>query len=129
MTGPHVTAAEVVEALRLSLPPDFQYLLTDRGKHFVANVMKDLEHERGFARVPLAPHRPQSNGIAERFVRTLKAWLSTKAWLTADELRAWLTQFFEDYNERPHQGRELNGLSPNEYARRKRKEKMCLTSS
>jgi transposase InsO family protein len=129
VTGPHVTAAEVVDALRLTLPPDLQYLIADRGKHFVANVMKKLEHERGFVRVPLAPHRPQSNGIAERFVRTLKEWLSIKTWLTAEELRAWLKQFFENYNDRPHQGRELKGLSPNEYARRKREEKICLTSS
>ena len=129
MTGPHVTAAEVVEALRFSLPPHLQDLISDRGNHFVANVMKELEQEQGFVRVPLAPYRPQSNGIAERFVRTLKEWLSTKAWLTAEELQEWLKQFFEKYNDRPHQGRELNGLSPNEYARRKREGKMCLASS
>ncbi len=120
LSGPHVTAIEVVNALRLSLPPELQYLISDRGKHFVANVMRKLEKERDFKRVPLAPHRPQSNGIAERFVRTLKEWLLEKPWLTAEELRVWLTQFVEDYNDRPHQGRELDGLSPNEYARRKR---------
>ena len=97
--------------------------------HFISKAMEKLKDEQGFVRVPLAPHRPQSNGIAERFVRTLKEWLSTKEWLMFEELRAWLEQFFEEYNERPHQGKELKGLSPNEYARRKREEKMCLASS
>lgn len=119
VTGPHVTASEVVEALRQVLPPELQYLISDRGGHFVSKAMERLAEETGFVRVPLAPHRPQSNGIAERFVRTLKEWLSLKEWLTAEELRAWLEQFLEEYNERPHQGKELQGLSPNEYARRK----------
>ncbi len=123
LTGAHVTAIEVVTALRLSLPPELQYLITDRGVHFISKAMEKLKQEKGFVRVPIAPHRPQSNGIAERFVRTLKEWLVTKTWLTADELRAWLTQFLQEYNDRPHQGRELQGLSPNEYARRKHDEK------
>jgi hypothetical protein len=29
-----------------------------------------------------------------------------------------LIQFIEFYNDRPHQGVELDGLSPNEFARR-----------
>ncbi len=123
LTGAHVTAVEVVTALRLSLPATLQYLITDRGVHFISKAMEKLKQEKGFVRVPIAPHRPQSNGIAERFVRTLKEWLLTKTWLTANELRTWLTQFLQEYNDRPHQGRELQGLSPNEYARRKQDEK------
>ncbi len=123
LTGAHVTAVEVVAALRQSLPSELQYLITDRGVHFISTAMEKLKQEKGFVRVPIAPHRPQSNGIAERFVRTLKEWLLTKTWFTADELRTWLTQFLQEYNDRPHQGRELQGLSPNEYARRKQDEK------
>lgn len=125
LTGPHVTAAEVVSALRLTLPPELQYLITDRGVHFVSKAMKTLARDKGFQRVPLAPHRPQSNGIAERFVRTLKEWLTTHTWLTPDELRTLLRQFLTEYNDRPHQGRELKGLSPNEYARRKHEGNVC----
>jgi hypothetical protein len=38
--------------------------------------------------VLIARHRPESNGIAERFVRTLKAWLADQTWDGADELEA-----------------------------------------
>ena len=117
--GAHVTAALVVEALEVLLPKELKYLIADGGVHFTADVIKKLAEGRGFVRVPLAKHRPQSNGIAERFVETLKAWLSDKEWQTAEELAALLGQFVAYYNDRPHQGYELAGLSPNEYVARK----------
>ena len=116
--GAHVTAHLVVKALEELLPKELQYLIADGGTHFTAEVMKELAKARGFVRVPLARHRPQSNGIAERFVETLKGWLSDKEWKTAEQLGALLVEFRVYYNDRPHQGLELAGLSPNEYAAR-----------
>jgi len=118
VVGAHVTAELVVEALKVLLPAELQYLISDGGKHFTAEVMKELAKDQGFVRVPLARHRPESNGIAERFIETLKAWLADKEWQTAEELRALLLEFRTYYNDRPHQGYELAGLSPNEYAAR-----------
>jgi transposase InsO family protein len=118
VVGAHVTAELVVEALKLLLPKDLQYLISDGGKQFTADVMQQLARGRGFVRVPLARHRPESNGIAERFVETLKDWLADKEWQTAEELRLLLLEFLAYYNDRPHQGYELAGLSPNEYAAR-----------
>jgi len=115
--GSHVTAEMVVTALKALLPSELQYLIADRGVHF-AKLLERLAQDRGFIRVFLAPHRPQSNGIAERFVRTLKEWLLDKPWNTPEELTALLSQFLLEYNDRPHQGRELKGLSPNELERR-----------
>ena len=60
----------------------------------------------------------RSNGIAERFVRTLKEWLAGQAWDGADQLEALLGQFRPAYNDRPHQGLAIPGLSPNEFAAR-----------
>lgn len=116
--GAHVTAELVVAALRAVLPNELKYLIADGGTHFTAEAMRELATGRGFVRVPLARHRPQSNGIAERFIETLKAWLTAQLWQTAEELEGLLAGFRADYNERPHQGRELAGLSPNEYSAR-----------
>jgi len=116
--GAHVTAELVVEALRRLLPQELEYLISDGGKQFTAEVMTALAQERGFGRVPLARHRPESNGIAERFVETLQAWLAHKEWQTGEQLRTLLLEFRPYYNDRPHQGYELAGLSPNEYAAR-----------
>ena len=60
----------------------------------------------------------RSNGIAERFVRTLKAWLADRAWGGAEGLAPLLAQFRAEYNDRPHQGLALPGLSPNEFTAR-----------
>lgn len=116
--GAHVTADLVVEALKLLLPKELQYLIADGGTHFTGTALKKLATANGFVRVPLAKHRPQSNGIAERFIETLKDWLADKAWRTAEELAQLLREFRAYYNDRPHQGLELAGLSPNEYAAR-----------
>ncbi|MEM7536150.1 MAG: integrase core domain-containing protein [Chloroflexota bacterium] len=68
--------------------------------------------------VLIARHRLQSNGIAERFVRTTKEWLKDKSWSNEQELDALLQQFLLEYNDRPHQGLPTPDLSPNEFARR-----------
>jgi transposase InsO family protein len=116
--GVHVTAELVVAALRALLPRELAYLIADGGTHFAGTALADLTRARGFVRVPLAIHRPQSNGIAERFVETLKSWLARQPWETAEDLTPLLAAFLAYYNERPHQGAELAGLSPNEYAAR-----------
>jgi len=118
VTGPKVTADLIVAALRALLPADLQFLISDRGVHFTAQVFEQMAHDQGFVHVVIARHRPESNGIAERFVRTLKEWLADQAWTTDAELAALLNQFRVEYNDRPHQGLALPGLSPNEFAGR-----------
>jgi hypothetical protein len=117
--GAHVTAELVVGALQAILPKELKYLIADGGATFSGDAMKALANGRDFVRVPLATHRPQSNGIAERFIETLKEWLAAANWESAAQLNALLAEFQSYYNDRPHQGRELAGLSPNEYAARK----------
>ena len=118
VTGAHVTAELIVAALQTLLPPELQFLISDRGLHFTAKLFADLEAHAHFIHVLIARHRPQSNGIAERFVRTLKEWLATHAWQRASELKPLLAQFMAEYNDRPHQGLAIPGLSPNEFANR-----------
>ena len=118
VTGPKVTAELIVAALKVLLPPELQFLISDRGTHFTANTFRTLMRDAEFIHVLIARHRPQSNGIAERFVRTLKEWLATQAWQSDAELEILLAQFIAEYNDRPHQGLAMPGLSPNEFAHR-----------
>jgi transposase InsO family protein len=118
VAGSKVTAEMVVEALHALLPAELQFLISDRGTHFTAQIFKQLERDRQFLHVLIARHRPQSNGIAERFVQTLKLWLKDKSWHDAQELTPLLAQFLTEYNDRPHQGLPMPGLSPNEFEKR-----------
>ncbi|MEK7784451.1 MAG: integrase core domain-containing protein, partial [Chloroflexota bacterium] len=118
VTGPKVTAELIVAALKVLLPPELQFLITDRGTHFTAKAFRTLMRDEEFIQVLIARHRPQSNGIAERFVRTLKEWLATQAWQSDAELEILLAQFIAEYNDRPHQGLAIPGLSPNEFTHR-----------
>lgn len=118
IAGPKVTSELIVTALRSLLPPELHFLISDRGVHFTAQAFQQLAFDAEFIHVLIARHRPQSNGIAERFVRTLKAWLADKTWTSDQQLAQLLAQFLAEYNERPHQGLALPGLSPNEFAKR-----------
>lgn len=118
IAGPRVTAEMVVLALSQLLPPELQFLISDRGVHFKANVFGQLVLDSNFIHVVIARHRPESNGIAERFVRTLKEWLAFKYWEDEQQLHLLVDEFVHEYNDRPHQGLAIPGLSPNEFANR-----------
>jgi transposase InsO family protein len=118
VAGVNVTAELVAEALFKLLPPELQFLISDRGTHFKANAFKMRILSETFIHVFIARHRPESNSIAERFIRTLKEWLETQSWTDDRTLAALLQQFHQQYNDRPHQGLAIPGLSPNEFARR-----------
>jgi transposase InsO family protein len=118
VTGPKVTSEMIVEALRVLLPPELLFLISDRGTHFTAKAFRKIILSQEFIHVLIARHRPQSNGIAERFVRSLKEGLADKSWQDDQELAALLQQFLDEYNDRPHQGLAIPGLSPNEFAKR-----------
>ncbi len=116
VTGVHVTAEEIVAQLRAHWPRELQFVISDNGSQFIADAFAQFAKEMTFLHIRIAPHRPQTNGIAERFVRTLKEWLAWHTWQSAEELAALLAEFIVYYNDRPHQGAELAGLSPNEFA-------------
>lgn len=118
VAGPKVTSEIVAQALRELLPPELEYLISDQGAHFRTIAFAQLAQEKQFIWVPVAHHRPESNGIAERFVRTLKEWLADKFWESAKDVSNFLAQFILEYNNRPHQGLPSSGLSPNEFAKR-----------
>lgn len=118
VAGAHVTSEMIVNALHTLLPAELQFLISDRGVHFTAQTFDELAESAGFIHVVIARHRPQSNGIAERFVRTLKEWLAARPWNSEQELLILLTEFRTQYNSRPHQGLAIPGLSPDEFDKR-----------
>lgn len=118
-----------VQTLNNALLPVFEehganidVVLSDNGREFCGRPdrhpyelflqLEEIEHRT--TRV----HRPRSNGIVERFRRTLldehlrveqrKTWFETVA-----EMQAVLERWLAEYNEkRPHQGRGMNGRTP-----------------
>jgi transposase InsO family protein len=117
-SGAKVTAQEVAQALTLLLPKNLAFLISDQGTHFRSKAFAELALKKNFVQIPIYRHRPQTNGIAERFVRSLKEWLRNSTWTSAQDLTVLIAAFQPIYNNRPHQGLPLSGLSPNEYAKR-----------
>lgn len=117
-SGAGVTSQEVVNALRTCLPPELQFMISDQGTHFKTQLMKQLAQEKKFVHVLVYRHRPQSNGIAERFVQTFKRWLRNHSWNSPEKMEILIASFVSEYNQRPHQGLAIPGLSPNEFAQR-----------
>jgi transposase InsO family protein len=117
-TGPKVTSQEIEQALQVLLPAELQFLISDQGKHFRTKRMAQLAQAKDFQHVLVYRHRPQSNGIAERLVQTFKDWLRSHSWQSVEELDEWIRRFLSEYNDRPHQGLSIPGLSPNEFAKR-----------
>jgi transposase InsO family protein len=116
--GAHLTSKELVSALADYLPTELEFVISDQGTHFRASAFADFAQARAFTHVLVYRHRPESNGSAERLVRTLKTALRASAWENPRALEPLLAAFQQEYNERPHQGLPIPGLSPNEYAKR-----------
>lgn len=68
------------------------FLISDRGIHFTAHPFAQFVQGADFVHVLIARHRPESNCIAERFVRTLKEWLADRAWSGTETLARLLEQ-------------------------------------
>ena len=96
-------------------------VLTDRGTEFCGSdsheyelylAVEDIDHTRTKAK------SPQTNGICERFHRTVldefyRVAFRKKIYRTIDELQADLDAWIAEYNEhRPHQGRWCFGNTP-----------------
>jgi transposase InsO family protein len=99
-------------------------VLTDRGTEYCGNpehheyelylAVEDIDHTRTKVK------RPQTNGICERFHKTVldefyRVAFRKKLYRTIEELQADLDAWVREYNEqRPHQGRWCYGKTPQE---------------
>jgi transposase InsO family protein len=113
-----ITAADL---LNDRVVPFFDQL-TDRGTEYCGTpdrhpyelylAVEDIDHTRTKTK------NPQTNGICERFNKTLlnefyRVAFRKRLYATLDELQVDLDTFVDDYNtERPHQGRWCYGKTP-----------------
>ena len=121
-----ITAAEILNdrVLPLFEEHDVKLLrvLTDRGSEYCGNperheyelylAVEDIDHSRTKTK------SPQTNGICERFHRTVlnefyRVAFRKKVYRSIDELQTDLDLWVREYNEqRPHQGRWCFGKTP-----------------
>jgi transposase InsO family protein len=90
-----------------------QAVMTDRGFCYTrAKVFQETLASCGIGHVTTRPYRPQTNGKAERFIRTLvHEWAYAELYRSNDARRARLDPWLSYYNHhRPHTA--LGGSSP-----------------
>jgi len=87
-------------------------LLTDNGSPYRSRVFGRARGWLGLRHSRTRPYRPQTNGKAERWIRTvLSECLYVEVFSSADERRLALGRFLEYYNtKRPHLG--IGGRTP-----------------
>lgn len=98
------------------LPHKLQWL-SDNGPAYVARQTVSFARSIGFEVCTTAPYSPESNGMAEAFVKTFKRdYAHVSDLRSAQHVLEQLPGWFEDYNNNaPHKG--LKMLSPREYYR------------
>ena len=101
-------------ALRTRYPVEW---LADNGSCFTAHETVAFAHAIGLVPCFTPVRSPQSNGIAEAFVKTFKRdYVRLSARPDATALLAELDRWFEDYNEM-HPHRALGMRSPRDFIR------------
>lgn len=96
-TTAEVTVKKVRELFgRFGLP---ETSVTDNGPQFCSKEFKVFLRENGVKHVKCAPYHPSSNGLAERFVRTLKEALRKDVQMSPDVR---LANFLLSYRNTPH---------------------------
>lgn len=96
------TTGKTIERLeemfsRYGLP---EQLVSDNGPQFVAEEMEAFLKKNGIQHIKSAPYHPSTNGLAERFVQTLKH--SLKASTSQGSLHHRLHSFLLTYRNTPH---------------------------
>lgn len=96
------------------LPHKIQWL-SDNGPCYVAKETVEFAKSIGFDVCTTAPYSPESNGMAEAFVKTFKRdYVAFYDALNAYDFMKQLPLWFNDYNENaPHKG--LNMMSPRQF--------------
>jgi len=105
------SAAIVLDEALIMMPFAIETIYSDNGKEF-KKAFRELCIRNGIQQSFTKPYRPQTNGKAERVIKTIKQeLLKGHAHLTREERRRHLYAFTRWYNQvRPHQS--LDNISP-----------------
>lgn len=100
----HATAGFTKEALQKFFAREgiAQVLVTDNGSHFTEENLNLWLKNIGCSHVYTAPRHPQSNGLAERFVRTLKTAISASGAVDFPALSVFVDNFLLQYRNAAH---------------------------
>ncbi len=81
-----------------------EHILTDNGANYISRLFKQRAQELGICLHRTRPYRPQTNGKAEAFIKTLKReWAYNRLYTSNDERLDALQKFVAYYNyRRPH---------------------------
>jgi len=93
-------------------------ILTDNGRVFRSDLVREVYREHGCRHRTTRPYRPRTNGKAERFIQTvMREWAYRKPYRNSDERDRQLQPYMQWYNtRRPHmaiQGRPPVSRLPN----------------
>jgi transposase InsO family protein len=104
------SAAIALDEALTTLPFPVERIYSDNGKES-KGAFKALCAHRRIPQQFTKPYRPQTNGKAERVIKTIKQSLREHRFISREERRRILYAIVRHYNHlRPHQG--LNGISP-----------------
>jgi len=105
------SAAIALDETLIMMPFPLTVMYSDNGKEF-KRAFKELCLRKNIAQQFTKPYRPQTNGKAERVIKTIKQeLLRGRPHLTREERRRHLYAFVRWYNQvRPHQ--ELGTIAP-----------------
>ncbi len=104
------SAAIVLDEAIEMLPFEIESIYSDNGKEFKGAFKLQCQRQHIPQRYT-KPYRPQTNGKAERVIKTIKNVFKQHHFISREERRRFLYAFVRYYNHlRPHQS--LNGMSP-----------------
>lgn len=88
-----------------------EQLVSDNGPQFTSSEFKQFMHKNRVKHILSAPYHPASNGLAERFVQTLKHSLKASRQNDERSIQHRLAEFLFEYRATPH---ATTGVSPAE---------------
>lgn len=99
---PNITSSETIKRLRRTFAQEGvpACLVSDNGPSLVSSEMEQWLSSIGCRHIRTPPYHPRSNGLAERFVRTLKEHLQASG--DSVDLQASVDRFLLSYRNTPH---------------------------